>query len=69
MTIGESGYPKQEKECPVETSEVTNMAHESANQVALEAARRMDIEKNPAETYRETYEKVYDFLVLKHKEN
>ena len=51
----------------METSEVNKMAHESANQIALEAARRMDIDKSPGETYKETYEEVYDFLVSKHK--
>ena len=53
----------------MEQIEVNKTAHESAHQVALEAARRMDIKDPPGKIYKETYEKVYDFLVSKHKAN
>ena len=51
----------------METSEVEMLARERADRVALEAARRADLDKSPGETYKETYERVYDFLISKHE--
>ncbi len=47
--------------------EMSEAVHYSANQVALEAARREDTE-DPAKTYKEVYGEVYDFLISKHED-
>lgn len=46
--------------------DVSDTVHHSANQVALEAARRDDVTE-PAKTYKEVYGEVYDFLISKHE--
>lgn len=47
--------------------DLSDTVHHSANQVALEAARRDDVE-SPAKTYKEVYGEIYDYLISKHKE-
>jgi hypothetical protein len=56
------------KECPVTKMELKPTAHECADRVATEAARRADI-ASPAETYKEVYGEIYKYLTKEHPQD
>jgi hypothetical protein len=48
--------------------ELKPTAHECADRVATEAARRADI-ASPAETYKEVYGEIYKYLTKEHPQD